>query len=156
LEATKPQIFIETSKPDSPSGIVNGSEDGVDNDHRSPITDHRLPLLAFVGDPSSLGIVVDDALVGNYVRAEAVVFPKPAYPPLSRRRGEEGRVVIKVKVSTKGEVRSAKVHSSSSYPRLDRAALAAAGKTRFSPATRWGTPVDSEWTVAYVFRLEGK
>ena len=43
LEATKPQVFIETSKPDSPSGIVNGSEDGVDTDHRSPITDHRSP-----------------------------------------------------------------------------------------------------------------
>ena len=112
-------------------------------------------LLAFVGDPVAAGIIpVSDG--GGLLTAAILSLPEPTYPALSRKRGEEGRVVVKIKVSAMGEVRSAELHSSSSYPRLDRAALAAVERARFSPATEYGRLVESERVVAYRFELEGR
>jgi len=153
---TKPQAFIETSNSDNPNEIINGSEDGFATDYRSPITDHRPPLLAFAGDPAALGMIARDVLGPGLVGAEVLSLPEPVYPVLSRKRGEEGRVVIELEISAKGKVLKAEVANSSSYPRLDRAALAAVKAAAFSPATEYGRPVESERKVAYRFRLEEK
>ncbi|MDT8395200.1 MAG: energy transducer TonB [bacterium] len=128
---------------------VQASAEGVEPESAEPITDR----LAFAGDPAHLGMMMDEALYHAYVQAEPVVFNEPEYPLLSRRRGEEGRVVITVQISAKGEVRSAKVVSSSNYERLDRAALAVVEQASFSPATKFGMPVVSERMLAYRFRL---
>jgi protein TonB len=112
-------------------------------------------MLAFVGDPVAAGIIPmtegDNILV-----AKILSLPEPVYPTLSRRRGEEGRVVIKIRVSAQGAVRGAQIETSSSYPRLDRAALEAVHMAQFSPALEYGRQVESERIVAYRFELEGK
>ena len=151
---SKPQASIETSMPYNPIGIINSSEDRVDTDHRSPITDHQSSLLAFAGDPATLGMIVHDALVPDLVQAGILSLPEPEYPVLSRKKGEEGRVVLEVTISAQGAVRRAQIANSSSYPRLDRAALNAVKIAAFSPATEHGRPVESERTIAYRFRLE--
>jgi TonB family protein len=145
---------MEIAFPDDPIGTVNDSKDTVMTDHRSPITDHQGPLLAFVGDPVAAGIIPMTE-GDNILAAKILSMPEPVYPTLSRRRGEEGRVVIKIRVSAQGAVRGAQIETSSSYPRLDRAALAAVNMAQFSPAREYGRPVESERIVAYVFRLEG-
>ena len=152
----KPQALIDTSAPYNPIGIINSSEDRVDTDHRSPITDHQSSLLAFAGDPAALGMLARDALGPDLVQAQILFLPEPAYPVLCRKRGEEGRVVIEIEISAKGKVLKAQVANSSSYARLDRAAQNAVKKASFSPAMEFGRPVESQRTVAYVFRLEGK
>jgi protein TonB len=75
---------------------------------------------------------------------------------MSRRLGEEGRVVIKARISAQGRVLSTEVVESSSHVRLDQAALQAVKRAAFQPAVKYGVPVSSERTVAYTFRLEGK
>ena len=64
----------------------------------------------------------------------------PEYPDLARRRGWEGTVLLEVEVAGDGEVRSVRVHTSSSYGLLDEAALAAVGKWLFKPGMRDGKP----------------
>lgn len=58
--------------------------------------------------------------------------PAPAYPPLSRRLGEEGQVLVRVQVSADGSVLSVELKKSSGFERLDQAALKAVAKYRFT------------------------
>jgi len=113
-------------------------------------------LLAFAGDPAALGMLARDTLGPDLVKAEVLSLPEPVYPVLSRKRGEEGKVLIEIGISAKGKVLKAQVTSSSSHPRLDRAALEAVKVATFSPATEYGRPVESVRKIAYRFRLEGK
>ncbi len=60
------------------------------------------------------------------------------YPPLSRRMGEEGTVVIQVLVNEQGQPAEVRVKKSSGYQRLDQAAISAVRAARFSPGSRNG------------------
>jgi protein TonB len=80
--------------------------------------------------------------------------PKPVYPPLSRRQGEEGKVLLKVRVSAKGEALEVAVSKSSGFPRLDNAAIDAVTRWRFVPAKRGDETVDSSVVVPITFALE--
>jgi protein TonB len=80
--------------------------------------------------------------------------PAPPYPPQSRRRGEEGRVILRVHVSKDGRVQEVEVHTSSGSRRLDESALDTVRKWRFIPASRGGTAIDSRVLVPILFRLE--
>jgi periplasmic protein TonB len=77
----------------------------------------------------------------------------PVYPETARRRGQQGRVVLRVDVSAEGMPVAVAVGESSGYASLDAAALAAVQKWRFAPATRGGTPVPAVAEVPVRFRL---
>lgn len=64
--------------------------------------------------------------------------PSPEYPRASLRRGEKGRVVVRVLISPQGSVVNATVQSSSGYERLDESAVRAAKTARFKPYTENG------------------
>jgi len=110
-------------------------------------------LLAFAGDPTALGMIAQDVLGPGLFKPEVLSLPEPEYPILSRKRGEEGRVIIEIEISAKGKVLRAEIVKSSSYPRLDRAALEAVKIAVFNPASEFGIPVESELKVAYRFQL---
>jgi len=77
----------------------------------------------------------------------------PGYPPLSGELGEQGIVVVRMRIGPDGFVTSADVVQTSGYPRLDGAALAALSKWRFTPAVENGQPVSSEQVLPVRFRL---
>lgn len=79
--------------------------------------------------------------------------PTPSYPGMSRRRGEEGQVVLQVVVGTDGRVASLSVAQSSGFRRLDKAALDAVRQWRFQPARRGSTPVRSVARIPIRFAL---
>jgi protein TonB len=79
----------------------------------------------------------------------------PAYPLLSRRMGEQGRVVLRVELDEQGAVSSATVVSSSGARRLDEAALAAVRQWRCNPAQRGGVPVRASALQPFLFQIEG-
>jgi protein TonB len=81
--------------------------------------------------------------------------PKPAYPPLSRRLGEEGRVVLRVMVSAEGLPTYVRLHASSGSARLDQAALEAVSRWRFVPARQGEASVAAAVLVPIVFSLQG-
>ena len=77
----------------------------------------------------------------------------PTYPRISKRRGEEGTVILSVHVLDSGSVGRADILQSSGFRRLDEAALKGALKTTFIPALRYGHPVESTTRLSYTFRL---
>lgn len=80
--------------------------------------------------------------------------PKPPYPMTSRRRGETGRVLLRVAVSAAGQPTQIEIVRSSGYSLLDQAAQQTVGHWRFVPARRGSTPVDSHVRVPIDFSLE--
>jgi periplasmic protein TonB len=81
--------------------------------------------------------------------------PGPAYPAISRRLGEEGRVMLRVRVLASGDAGEVQLQKSSGFDRLDAAAVAAAKKFKFNPArTRSGRSVDSWAAVPIQYTLK--
>jgi len=76
---------------------------------------------------------------------------KPEYPALSKRRDEQGRVVVGVLVDSTGKVVDAEVEKSSGYPLLDNAAFRFAAKEKFSPGLCNGAPVTMAHEVPVTF-----
>ncbi|MEN8220720.1 MAG: energy transducer TonB [Pseudomonadota bacterium] len=79
--------------------------------------------------------------------------PYPPYPRISRRRGEEGKVSLRVKVTKNGRAASVQLKKSSGSRRLDKAARKAVSKWRFVPAKKNGKTVTGWVIVPIVFKL---
>lgn len=87
----------------------------------------------------------------------SVVCPErtpPRYPALSRRRGEEGTVTLRVELDEEGRVSSARVATGSGFPQLDEAALSAVKTWRCAPSRRNGEPVRAVAMQPFKFVLE--
>jgi protein TonB len=79
--------------------------------------------------------------------------PKPEYPFIARKRGYQGRVVLRVDVLPNGTADSVELESSSGYDSLDAAAVRTVRQWRFVPARRSGKPVAAAVTVPVLFKL---
>jgi len=79
--------------------------------------------------------------------------PAPEYPPLARRRGLEGTVVLAVQVDVTGRAAEVLVNHSSGQPLLDEAALKAVKSWRFEPGRRGIEPVAMQVLVPVRFGL---
>jgi len=102
--------------------------------------------------PESAGLITPGPGV---VEPELVDRPQPRYPERAQRRKKEAQVVVAVLVSEQGGVVRALVKQATvqGYG-FEQAALTAARRARFRPATRDGVP-GRMWTeVSFDFRLE--
>lgn len=79
----------------------------------------------------------------------------PSYPTLSRRLGEEGKLMLRVELDESGRVSMAQVVNSSGFKRLDEAALAAVKTWRCNPPQRNGQPVRAIALQPFNFVLQG-
>ena len=79
---------------------------------------------------------------------------RPAYPALSKRLGEQGKVLVRVLIGVDGTARQAEVQKSSGFDRLDQAALATVQRWRYVPGKRGGVAEAMWFTVPIVFVLE--
>jgi len=80
--------------------------------------------------------------------------PAPPYPTLSRRMGEEGKVVLRVSVNPHGNADSVEIKTSSGSPRLDESARKTVHHWKFIPAKRGEAAVQSWVLVPIIFKLE--
>ena len=80
--------------------------------------------------------------------------PAPPYPPLARRMGEEGEVILRVSVTPNGTAETVEIRSSSGSSRLDEAALRTVRTWKFIPARRDDVAVQSWVLVPLIFKLE--
>ena len=79
--------------------------------------------------------------------ADYLANPKPPYPALSKRLGEEGTVRLNILVNPDGSVAQLELLESSGHPRLDRSAIATVrSQWKFEPARRGGEAV-AAWVV---------
>ncbi|TAN29913.1 MAG: energy transducer TonB [Castellaniella sp.] len=79
--------------------------------------------------------------------------PTPVYPRLSERRGEQGRVVLRVLITPQGGVADVKVQHSSGYARLDEAAVQAMRRAHFRPYTENGVAYPARVDIPFDFVL---
>ncbi|MBI4740076.1 MAG: energy transducer TonB [Betaproteobacteria bacterium] len=73
---------------------------------------------------------------------------------MSRRLGEEGKVILRVRVGAQGASLAVDIRQSSGHPRLDEAARAAVEKWRFVPARQGGEAVEATVLVPLHFTLD--
>ncbi len=77
----------------------------------------------------------------------------PRYPVESRRKHEEGTIVLSLTLGQDGRVANISVSRSSGFDRLDQAALSAVRKWRWAPLVRDGKPVMVKGIVEIPFVL---
>lgn len=66
--------------------------------------------------------------------------PAPVYPTISKRLGEQGKVIVRVLIGKDGLPQRAELKRSSGFDRLDRAALDYVMKCRYVPGKVGGEP----------------
>ena len=81
--------------------------------------------------------------------------PPPTAPRGSRRMREEGRVLLRVFVTSEGRPGRIELSESSGSTRLDQAAETAVASWRFIPAKQGEHAIDAWVIVPIVFKLEG-
>lgn len=87
-------------------------------------------------------------------RPDYGVNPKPSYPMLARRRGDQGVVLLRVHVRADGSVMTAEIKQSSGSSLLDEAAVQTVRESwRFIPARLNSAPVESWVEVPIRFVL---
>jgi protein TonB len=90
-----------------------------------------------------------------HLNADYLNNPPPAYPRISRRLGEQGKVLLRVRVNTDGTVAQLSVRQTSGFDRLDQAALKTVKNWRFVPARQGGRVVPAWVVVPVSFSLKG-
>jgi periplasmic protein TonB len=78
----------------------------------------------------------------------------PYYPSFSKRAGEQGEVVVRLIINESGEVEDTRLLQSSSYPRLDRAAIEIGKRYRFKPYLINGSPAKISTNLLIKFNLK--
>jgi TonB family protein len=102
-----------------------------------------------IGGLLSVGAALSTATAQDAQRRLDPAFPnyQPAYPDTAQVNGEQGDVVLKMKVSDSGHVRAVAVVRSSGFTDLDNAAVAGVMGWRYLPAD--STSVLDNVRIAY-------
>ena len=80
--------------------------------------------------------------------------PTPVFPSISRRMREEGLVVVRVQINTKGYVDKATIQKSSGFERLDESALQAVRRAAFKPYPENGVAYPALADIPFNFKLK--
>ncbi len=110
------------------------------------------PPAAAASAPQIAAITGNDAPADRAARP-AAGNPPPRYPRVARRRGLQGRLVLRVSIGADGTAGRIEVIESSGHPVLDASALKAVAGWRFTPARQEGAPVTSRIDIPVSFRL---
>ena len=80
--------------------------------------------------------------------------PRPSYPAISKRMGEQGKVMLRVFVNAQGQPEQIQIQQSSGFDRLDKAAVDAVRRWKFTPGSRNGV-AEAMWNIVPInFVLE--
>ncbi len=122
------------------------------------ITTAPVPVVVPVAPPPPPTPAAPSAPMGpvsvSDLGAKMISMTPPSYPVECRRRKEQGTVFLAVVLATDGTVANVSIARSSGSERLDKAALHAVRKWRWSPTIRDGAPVMVQGTVDIPFILK--
>lgn len=99
--------------------------------------------------PAASSMVQANDLMARMVEGKA-----PTYPIESRRKREEGKVVLSVTIGLDGRVEAISVAVSSGFDRLDNAAMKAVRQWRWTPMMRDGAPIRVRGNVPIPFVIK--
>jgi len=112
-----------------------------------------LPLPPAPPPPATFSPVDEDS-VAEF--PEAYVKPDPEYPEMARRMGIGGKVLVRIGIDRKGNVKSVRALQKVGYG-MDEAAVKAIWQWRWKPARRAdGQPVDMVITYNIIFKSESR
>ena len=132
----RPALKPKPQKPAPPKPVARASGDGSSQIPGNDATTARASAGALGAKPS-------------YLRN-----PHPSYPEDARAAGQQGTVMLFVKVDENGRVLSVRVSRSSGFASLDeRARSTVAGQWSFKPAKAGGVPVASDIIIPIQFTL---
>ena len=149
-----PRVRRPAATPSAPSAkasdiIAAPGEPATTENPTATAADH--PLAATESTTASAPVRTE--ITQAHFDADYLKNPAPAYPAMSRRLGEEGRVVLRVFVSVEGRPQQIEIKTRSGFPRLDQAAEDAVRRWKFVPARRGDTAVAPWVAVPIVFNL---
>jgi periplasmic protein TonB len=141
-QAPMPLAIVDpTPAPQAPTGVANAPAEP-----QPAMTEPAAAAPAAPLAPAKVELPSSDASYLNN--------PPPPYPPLSKRMGEQGRVVLRVHISTDGIATRAEIQKSSGYPRLDETAVQTVLRWRYVPGKRAGVPEAMWYSVPINFVLD--
>lgn len=137
----------ENADPRGTGGSDSGSGTAGSGGTPTPVITVSDPPL-----PQSTPKPVPRVLRKNIINGEALVLPKPDYPPMARQIRVQGTVNVQVLIDEQGKVISATPVSG--HPLLVHVAKNAALQARFSPTFLGDQPVKVSGVITYNFVLQ--
>jgi protein TonB len=152
VPATRPDQPTRPSQPVAATATADASAPDA-----APLPDAApaLPAPAGSATADSTAQASEPAITEARVDTAYLDNPRPAYPPMSRRLGEQGTVILRVSVAADGHATAVDVDTSCGHERLDAAARAAVRQWRFIAARQGDSPVASTVRVPVTFTLAG-
>lgn len=143
-----PETETETEKkyePDSIETVI--PEKQQDYAEQNEISDN----LAEITNETEQAL--DQVVTEIKVDAQSTENFPPVYPKLSKRLKEQGTVILSMLISAQGRIEALSIKKSSGFSRLDQAALSAAAKWRYEPATINGKAISNTYLMPIEFKL---
>jgi len=134
-------VTTPTPEPQAPTGIVEPQPP-------APPAPAAEPAPAAPAPPAAVRVELPSS------SADYLNNTPPPYPPLSKRLGEQGKVVVRVFIDTDGTATQAEVRTSSGYDRLDQTALKTVQAWKYLPGKVNGEPRAMWFNVPINFVLE--
>jgi protein TonB len=146
IPAAEPVVSeAETALHTIPSS-ANEAAIGALPDHGERLIDSQHQVAA-VGNQRGEDVI-------EYAQPRYKENPLPDYPKVARRRGYEGRTLLRVQVLRTGEVGQIEVETSSGFELLDEAALRSVKEWNFVPGTKNGVRIDQWVMIPVTFSLK--
>lgn len=116
----------------------------------APVEKAPAPAPAVVSAPAAPVTAAPKTITSG---VEYIQAPQPVYPPMSKRMGEQGKVVLRVLVNVSGKPDQVQIQTSSGSARLDEAGRQAAMRALFKPHVEDGRAVSVYVIVPLNFQL---
>ncbi len=150
LPMAKPQPVKQVSKPVAPQTVQTPQLETTASTVAAP----SAPTVATSESKPSPAQPAGEPVSQARFDADYLKNPAPPYPPLSRRMGEEGKVILRVTVNPQGTADNVEIKTSSGSSRLDDSAQKTVRTWKFIPAKRGDTAIQSVVLVPIIFKLE--
>jgi protein TonB len=147
---------VDEKSADKPSSAPTQAQQQPQTQPTSPQTKSEVaPPTANVA-PSTTGGASGTPIQTDIGKLVVVYQPDADayYPSFSKRSGEQGEVVVKLIIDETGSVEDVAMLSSSTFPRLDRAASEIGKRYRFKPFLVNGTPTRISTNLLIKFNLK--
>ena len=141
-----PAPIVAAAAPEAPAPIVAPAP---------PPAPPEPVALAPAAPPAPAPVAAPVPVTPPIFNANYLDNPAPVYPVMSRRLGEQGRVVLRVLVNPGGKAEEVQIRTSSGSTRLDDSALETVRHWKFIPAKQGPQPVSAWVLIPIAFRLEG-
>jgi TonB family protein len=146
LPTPQPAVGVVTTLPTADAGITPAAQSPAGAGNNAGPANN-----AVAGNTTGM-TSVEDFTFGNGSGPAFLRRSLPMYPPLARRFGREGKVVLRLTIDESGTLSGIEVLEDPGYG-FASAAVAAIKKSTFSPARRNGRPVMARAILPVRFKL---